>query len=948
MTTHIASSHLTDAQVRDLIEEHYPVRVATLTSLGGELDQNLLVTDTDGWRYVAKLSSVDADHAAWQAELAARARALPVGDMVATRNHAAVAVFDQDGLTRTLRLGSWLPGRRLADLSRHSAELLQQWGRISAELVLALADAPDGPVVTHHWDALRASEAIIKHHDTVVDPDDRAMIDRIRGWFEDALIRYEDDLPRQVIHHDLNDYNLLAAPGPDGHHRITGIVDFGDALRTARVGELAISMAYAMLRKPDPLATMAHLVTGYSQRLELTDAELAVLYPMAAARLCVNATTWTARAATGAYGQQRMQHTWPALRKLSVLPPDAVEAGLRHALGRSTPKLCPSAVQTAAPAFAVAVTPVNLTAGSDVEQTAAPLVVGSHLTSRRDNLLPRRTDSGEPATVHLGIDLHARETVAASCPLDATVEHVDPTTVVLRHEFDGLTPFWSRWVGITHSLSVGLGLKAGDSLGYIDGILRCCLFTSLESAVLAPADYVSVHAVPAWSGVTVDPSAFLGLAAAPEPEIDRQGVLAARDRHFARSQRAYYDDPPLLVHSDGVWLYDEQGRGYLDVMNNVTHVGHANPAVVAAASRQMRHLNTNSRFVYDGISRYATRLASLLPDPLEVVFLVCTGSEANDLALRIARQVTGREDILVIDGAYHGNTTAVTGISPNRYKGPGGQGAPPTTHEVQQPNGYHGPFGYADPDAGTKYAADVADVVRRLADEGRPPAAFIAEALMGTAGSITLPDGYLAAAFDSVRAAGGLCINDEVQVGFGRMGDAFWGFETQGVVPDIVTVGKPMGNGHPLAAVVTTREIAEAFDSGMKYFNTYGGNPVSCAVGMAVLDEIEQRGLQAHANDVGAYLRRRLDELAERHLLVGDVRGHGLYLGVELVTDRQTRQPAAAEARYISERLKDEGILTYPTGAGDNILKIKPPMPFSREHADLLVDALDAVLTHEW
>jgi 4-aminobutyrate aminotransferase-like enzyme len=229
-----------------------------------------------------------------------------------------------------------------------------------------------------------------------------------------------------------------------------------------------------------------------------------------------------------------------------------------------------------------------------------------------------------------------------------------------------------------------------------------------------------------------------------------------------------------------------------------------------------------------------------------------------------------------------------------------------------------------------------------------PPAAFIAESALGTAGSVFYPDGYLAEAFAAVRAAGGLCISDEVQVGFGRFGDVFWGFESQGVVPDIVTMGKPIGNGHPMAAVVTTREIADAFDAGMRYFNTFGGNPVSCAVGMAVLDEIEEAGLQRHAAETGRYLKDALAALAAKHELVGDVRGHGMYLGVELVRDRDTKEPATAEALHLCELMKDEGVLVYPTGPDNSVLKIKPPLPFTAADADLFTAALDDVLGRDW
>ncbi len=295
----------------------------------------------------------------------------------------------------------------------------------------------------------------------------------------------------------------------------------------------------------------------------------------------------------------------------------------------------------------------------------------------------------------------------------------------------------------------------------------------------------------------------------------------------------------------------------------------------------------------------------------------------------------------------HGDSV-VTGLSPNRYKGPGGNGPDPTTHEVEQPNLYRGRYRYGDPRAAAGYAADVARQAARLTAEGRPPAAFLAESVMGTAGSLFYPDGYLEQAFAAVRAAGGLCVSDEVQVGFGRLGDAFWGFETQGVVPDIVTMGKPIGNGHPMAAVVTTREIAEAFGTGTKYFNTFGGNPVSCAVGTAVLDEIAAEDLQARAAGTGAYFREALSALAGRHEMIGDVRGRGMYLGVELVRDPMTREPAGSEAMWISELMKDEGVIVYPTGADNNVLKIKPPLTFTPADADLFTSALDEVLSRDW
>lgn len=963
--------------ITQVLNDSFGMRAESVTPLGGEVDQNSAVVCADGNRVVVKVApiGVDPEQLRWQHRLLHDLRASPdippVPTIIAALDGSDVAVVEHDGVTRLVRIQTWLPGLTLAELSRHSPELLREWGRAAGQLAAALPqDTPAGmELTTHHWDVLRAPEAVGSGISTVHDPGRLQSVHRILDWFHEVVDPRAGDLPHQVVHQDLNDFNVLAQREPDGRFHISGVLDFTDALHTARVTELAIAVAYAMLRKGDPLSAAAQVVGGFNAITPLTDAELSVLYPIAAARLCVNAVTWTARESiNGWYAHARMRHTWPALQKLAKLPPDLAEAWLRHAVGDrwATPAseveddlTCGRAEPAAA--FDRVPAPNDPLVPTCGDEPARPFA-GRHLTARDSRVARRTTAVGEQSTIHLGVDVHLDGPTTVRTPMAATVEpgppgswaqRSSPATLVLRHEQEGRRAFWSRWHGIATQLLPGQAVEKGAPIG-TSGIdrgggvpLRVCVFTSPDAAALAPVDFVTPVSVAAWRAICPDPGPFLGITWQQE-DADVESPADTREHHFARSQRHYYRTPMRLVRSDGAWLYDENGQAYLDAINNVSHVGHANQVVCAAAARQMRLLNTNSRMLYDGIAQYAGRLVSLLPDPLEVVYLVCSGSEANDLALRIARQVTGRDHVMVIDGAYHGNTAAVTSISPNRYRGPGGTGTPATTREVCQPNLYRGPHRHGDVDAGAKYAADVAIATRRLVDAGTPPAAFIAESLMGTAGTIVFPAGYLAASFAAVRTAGGICISDEVQVGFGRLGDSFWGFERQAVVPDIVTMGKPIGNGHPMAAVVTTRELADAFDTGMKYFNTFGGNPVSCAVGTAVLDEIRDRELQASARDVGTHFLELLNALKRRHSLIGDVRGVGLYLGIELVRDRQTQEPASAEAYYISERMKEEGIVVYPTGMLENVLKIKPPMVFTHDHVDLFVDVLDAVLTRDW
>jgi 4-aminobutyrate aminotransferase-like enzyme len=413
-------------------------------------------------------------------------------------------------------------------------------------------------------------------------------------------------------------------------------------------------------------------------------------------------------------------------------------------------------------------------------------------------------------------------------------------------------------------------------------------------------------------------------------------TLASRRRVIGPNVRVAYRRPLKIVRGWMQYLYDHAGRRYLDAYNNVPHVGHSHPRVVQAAAEQLLVLSTNTRYLHDGLARFAERLVATLPSPLRVCYFVNSGSEANELALRLARAHTRRRDVIVLDHAYHGNTTTLVDISPYKFNGPGGEGAPPWVHVLPLPDTYRGRHRRDDPRAGERYA----EYARHVGN----PGAFIAESAPSVGGQVVLPDRYLASVYAIVRAAGGVCIADEVQTAYGRMGTHFYAFEAQGVVPDIVVLGKPIGNGHPLGAVVTTPEIAASFDNGMEFFSTFGGSTVSCAVGLAVLDVVQREGLQSHAHEVGDALVASLRSEVGAHPLVGDVRGSGLFVGVELVRDRASLEPAAPEAADVVNRMRDEGVLIGTDGPFANVLKIRPPMPFTRDDADVLVQTLAAAL----
>lgn len=406
-------------------------------------------------------------------------------------------------------------------------------------------------------------------------------------------------------------------------------------------------------------------------------------------------------------------------------------------------------------------------------------------------------------------------------------------------------------------------------------------------------------------------------------------LIERRNNLLGPAYELFYDEPVHLVSGDGVWLHDADGKPYLDMYNNVPHVGHCHPQVVMALTRQIATLNTHTRYLHDNVVELAERLTAMLPDELGVAMFSCTGSEANELALRIARACSGGEGIIIVDYAYHGNTHILAQASTSYAPG---DAKPSYIETVPPPDTFRGDI--QGDDAGEYYASLIETAVESMRANGVKPAAFLIDTIVSSNGILDVPPGYLKKAAEVIRKAGGLFIADEVQPGFGRTGEHFWGFEKDAVVPDIVTMGKPIGNGHPLAATVTRKDLAQKFAEQTDYFNTFGGNPVSAAAGIAVLDIIEREQLQKNALEVGNYLKDGLRTLAAEYPLIGDVRGTGLFLGVDLVSDRATREPATATAKRLTNALRNAGILTNPIGKHSNILKLRPPMVFSAKNAD--------------
>ena len=424
---------------------------------------------------------------------------------------------------------------------------------------------------------------------------------------------------------------------------------------------------------------------------------------------------------------------------------------------------------------------------------------------------------------------------------------------------------------------------------------------------------------------------------------DRNRLQKLRKKYLSQSFSLSYNEPLHLVRGRGQYLYDSKGNEYLDAVNNIQHVGHSHPKVTEAANEQFKKLNTNTRYLDKTILDYARALTDKLPSNLNKCYFTNSGSESNDLALRIARNHSNSKETIVLEGAYHGHVTSLIEISPYKHDGPGGKGPPDYVHVVPMPDPFRGI--YRGQSSGLKYAAEVKTILDEIRSDNKRVSAFIFEPILGCGGQIIPPNGFLSSSFKMVRDNNGVCIADEVQVGFGRMGESFWGFETQDIVPDIVTLGKSIGNGHPLSVVVTSEDLSNEFNNGMEYFNSFGGNPVSCAIGHAVLKVIEEEELQKNAFRVGNELKTLLNEVKSVHDIIGDVRGKGLFLGIEIIRDLETLEPDKQVTHKIVNEMRSRKILLSSDGPDHNVIKVKPPMVFNSSNALFLVETLDKVLS---
>ena len=1000
---------LSESEVSNSVQEYYGLE-GTLHPLPGDRDQNFLLESPGGQKHVVKVSSLDEvqEIIEFETEMITRlsndTNGLIPSVIPAISGTSLVTHENKQGHHYRLRILEFLPGTLLAEVNPRSDALLMNLGERMAELGSVLGAYPDHPPprINFEW-ALGRAGSIMEKSLSVLDSAQRTLIELTLKDFRDNEREFLG-LGSQIIHGDVNDHNVLVSLNKEGQARISGIIDLGDAHSAPRVFDLAIAIAYGILGTADPLLAASEITRGYYANQPLLEIEIDVLMTLVCARLgqsvCI-ASLRRHHGDTDPYHLISEADAWNTLSLLAAIPRKISSGTLRQACGLEA---CSQSAQlqkwlasedfedviavpenpNALGILDLSISSPDLT-GRDSDDTAdfsnrvfqkmrsdgLTLGIGRFMEPRgfylADQFEGRSGDPRESRTIHLGIDVFQEPGTEIHAPLAGRVHTVRENknrldygpTLILEHSApSGL--FWTLY-GHLEKASVE-NLKTGDSIDAGQPIAR--IGTYPENGDWPPHLHFQIItdlmgfegnfpgvALPrdrtVWASFCPNPNLILNLPLETMYE-EPEGLNKRREQVLSPNLSLSYETPIHIVRGKGSYLFDVLGRSYLDCVNNVAHVGHEHPHVVGTGQKQMGVLNTNSRYLHGGIIEYAERLSKLFPEPLSVCLFVNSGSEANELALRMARTYTGGTGIAVLEGGYHGNTQGLIDVSHYKFTGSGGHAPPSWTRTASVPDEFRGRYRRDDPSRATLYAADVGEALRHLDSEGHHPAAFLSESLLSCAGQIEPPQGYLTAAYEHARAAGALCIADEIQVGFGRLGSHMWGFETQGALPDIVTLGKPMGNGHPIGAVVTTREIAEAFDNGMEFFSSFGGNPVSTAIALAVLDILKDEKLQANATTVGTALKTGLDTLMQSHGCIGDVRGRGLFLGIEFVNSREALTPAPEIAHYVVEHLKKRGILLGSDGPDHNVIKIKPPMSFSGSDADRVINELDQVLAHDF
>lgn len=979
---------------------------ANLTQLDGEYDLNFAAEGAQNYVLKVMRAGCEADFIDLQCKafdhIHRKAPGVPVPAIIrATSGALYESASDEAGDMRILWLMEKISGKTYANWRPHSANLLHDVGEKVGAMDKALSDFTHPSLQRSFKWNLTESLWIAQELHALKAPQKRAVVETIVAEFQDIKSAL-DEFPNVAIHNDVNDYNVLV-DGTLGHVAcISGLIDLGDICASPRICDLAITCAYMVLGHPSPETALCAVVAGYHAANPLKVAEIDLIWPLLRMRLAVsvvNSTLMSIEKPDDPYVVISQRPAWDFLLDNKVNE-GLIGARLRAACGFPVTSAAPAVMSwiasqqgSFAPVLGVdlSLAPMgslsietSLIPQNPFEITEQEAAGIGMETAPEDNIWlgyygePRliytdaafRNDAWQASdrrTVHLGIDGFAPAGTSVHAPLTGTVAFTDNRRgyldygglVILRHQTPDKNTFYTLYGHLAPASITGLKIgqdikkgtafaQLGDSSENVGWNPHIHFQLALDTGGMGHnwPGVANPDEIDFWCEYCPNPASLMNLS--PKKTTyqppNKADVLQGRIDKFGKNLKLTYAEPVMFLRGWKHHLFDEWGRPYLDSYNNVPHVGHAHPRIQVVAADQLHRMNANTRYLHPAQNDFADKVLSKMPNPLSVCFFVNSGTEANELALRLARAHTGGKDMVTPDHGYHGNTTGAISISAYKFNAKGGIGQPDWVQLVDVADDYRGQFRRDDQKCAEKYAALVGDAIEAINARGATLAGFIAETFPSVGGQIIPPTGYLAAVYKLIRAAGGVCIADEVQTGLGRLGDYYFGFEQQQVVPDIVVLGKPIGNGHPLGVLITTREIADSFAEGPEYFSTFGGSTLSCRMGKEVLDIVDDEGLMENARLMGGTLLDGLRRLQDEFDIVGDVRGFGLFIGLDLVESKSSRKPATLIADYVKNRMRENRILMGLEGPFDNILKIRPPLTIDQNGVDMILIKLKEVL----
>jgi len=998
---------ISEIQAERILLSLYDV-TGTVSALPGYEDYNFRVKINSGNDFILKISrpNEDVDNLIFQEELlqyiASNSKEIIVPKVTKDKNGNSISEFiDEFGKQRKVRLLTWISGRVWSSVNPQLDNLRFSLGEKCGRLTSVLSSFNHPKAYRNfEWDI--AQSLWTKKYLHLFNKKEIEIISYFQELFEGDFKAY-CLLRKSIVHNDINDNNIVVS-SELGNPKVIAFIDYGDAMHTQIINDVAIACSYAIMRKKDPLDAALPIIKGYHSTFPLQENELEHLYVCIAMRMVISVVKCALNKLAEPYREYLYiseKPSWELLKQWKTVSVCFAHFSFRQVCGFSVhpneekfnewasknkfkiTDLFPTAPSNTIKHIDLSVSSKwvgHLKDFSDLgyfqfkinqlqSQHPEKVIAGGYLEPRpiyTSSAYDKTGNSGkESRTIHLGIDFW----FPAHTPVHALLEGEVVTAVndagdkeygglvILKHDvedFEFYTLYGHNTVASVLKHNVGDIIKKGEKISELgnypeNGNWAPHLhFQIMLSMLDYKIDYPGVayfNQFEVWKGLCLDPNLlFKSESLQLKKKVSNEDLIDYRNQHLSKNLSLQYRIPIKIVRGDGQYLMNQYGKKYLDTVNNVAHVGHEHYEVVKSGQKQMALLNTNTRYLHENINELAKEVLETLPTELSVMYFVNSGSEANELAIRMVKAATGERDIIASEVGYHGNSNSCIDISSYKFDGKGGTGAPEHTQIFPLPDIFRGK--YRGENTEEDYAKEVKKCIKNIQNKGRSVGALIVEPIISCGGQIELPEGFLAKAYKYVRDVGGLCISDEIQTGCGRMGKTFWGFQLYNVIPDIVTIGKPLGNGHPIAAVACTKEVAEKFANGMEYFNTFGGNPVSCVIAIEVLRTIKRENLQENALIVGGYLKSELKQLALKFPIIGDVRGQGLFLGIELVD--KNLNPLSAQAEYLINRMKDFGVLMSIDGKDNNVIKIKPPMVFTKDNAKRLISYLSKIFIEDF